>query len=382
MKKRSIVYVNFSQYDNTGRILDYLTDNFTYVLHFSFDHLRLKNGRKANYVKFYKNGKLIKLTRLFSIRTPSFLLFPSLPLVAVLMFSQTAYHSFLFKRMTGKIDYFFSVNAFTAWIGLLLKGSRVVNKNIFWVWDYFPLSYPDWRIRLARYIYWQFDKPCMRWSDKIVFTNRKLYFLRKKSNHLKRTYMPVIIPIGSSIRQIKIKKKKIIIIGFLGMLKENQGVDLWINNFHLIVKSFPNIRLEVIGSGPEEYVYKNKVKQFQRNIKFYGFIEDQDKVFQIIRRWSIGLATYYPHPSNESYWGDPSKIKTYISAAIPVITTDVSYMAKIIQMNHAGVIIQYTGKGLIDGIDQVLQKNVFYSRSAYRLAEQYNYKNLYKKFFI
>jgi glycosyltransferase involved in cell wall biosynthesis len=380
MKKKSIVYVNFSQYDNTGRILDYLKEEFTYVLQFSFDHLRLKNGRKSNFMVLYKNNRVLRRKKLFSLRTPPFLLFPSLPIVALLMVSQTIYYSIQFSKHSGKIEYFFSVNAFSAWIGLILKMFRVVNKSIFWVWDYFPLSYPDWRLKLARYIYWQFDKPCMLWSDKIVFTNRKLYLLRKKTGHLKKSYKPIIIPIGSALRKIQIKKKKNV-VGFLGMLKENQGVDLWITHFADIVKAFPNVRFEVIGSGPEEYRYKNAVKGYSKQIRFLGFIEDQNRIFSIIQNWACGLATYFPNDSNESYWGDPSKIKTYMSAGVPILTTNVSYMAEIITKKKAGIVIPYTRDGLISGLREVMKKNVSYSKASYNLAKEYDYKKVYKKFF-
>lgn len=379
--KSSIIYVNFSQYDNTGRILDYLKKNFTIVVQFSFDHLRLKSGRKTNFLKVYKKGRVVQTKRFTKLRTPGFLLFASLPLVALLMFIQTVASVIRLRNKYGIFDYYFTVNAFSAWIGICLKLLGQTKQTIFWVWDYFPVEYPDWRLKFARWVYWQFDKPCMLWSDKIVFTNERLLRMRMKSGHLSKNYQRLIVPLGTKIFQSSRKNKKII-IGFLGMLKEHQGVDLWVDNFSYIIKRHPNIYFEVIGSGPEEGEYRNKVAPLSNKIKFYGFIENQDRIHNIMNRWTIGLATYAPVKSNESYWGDPSKIKTYVGNGIPVITTNVSPFANEVKKAHAGIIIPYNKVALSKAIDNILQRHHSYAKGTRKLAQKFNYTNLYKKFFI
>lgn len=376
--QRNIIYVNFSQYDNAGRILDFLLENFTIVAHFSFDHLRLKNGRKSNFLRIYRNKNLIEEKKLFSLRTNPILLFPSLPLVALLMFLQIFYYS-IKLRSKYFIDIFFTVNAFTGWIGILTKRLRITNKTVFWVWDYFPIIYPDLRLKFARWIYWRFDKPCILGSDKVVFTNRKLLNLRKKSGFLEKKNV-AIVPIGTKIKIVRNKRKKII-IGFLGMLKSHQGIELVLDNLNYIFSKFPKLKIEIIGSGPEEQRIKKKAAKYKKNVKFYGFIEKDNQVEKIMKNWSIGIATYIPISSNESYWGDPSKIKTYLSLGIPVITTNVSYFSKEIKKNKAGIIIDYNKESLLKSIDDILKNKVDYQKNAYNLAKKYDYNILYKKLF-
>src|SRR3972149_6825604 len=143
-KYGSIVYVNFSPYDNAGRILDFLTSSFDTVIHFSYDHLRLRNGRKTNILAICENGRVVRKKKLIPLRTPEFLRFFSLPAVAALIFLQTFFYCFLYQRQHKNLDYYLSVNAFTTIVGIILRKLGLVKESIFWVWDYYPPGYPDW----------------------------------------------------------------------------------------------------------------------------------------------------------------------------------------------------------------------------------------------
>lgn len=381
-KSKSIIYINFAQYDNTGRILDYLKRNFKLTVHFSFDHLRLKNGRKSNYLCIYKNNKLVERRKLLSLRTSSLLLFPSLPLVAILILAQTLIYTFRLKKKYGNFDIFFTVNAFSAWIGILAKKAGLCRKTVFWMWDYFPIDHSDWRIKLARWFYWRFDLLSMRWSDKVVFTNHKLMKLQNKAGLLDKKTKKEIVHIGTNLNRFKTYDRNRPIAGFLGMLKTHQGLDLLFDNLDQLLIAMPDIKIEIIGSGPEEERYRKKAEKYKKVIKFYGFIENQDAIQSIIKKWSIGLATYIPLKSNESYWGDPSKIKTYLGLGVPVITTNVSYFTNEIKKYKAGVVIKYHNPNeLISAIKTILDSKKTFEKNAFNLARKYNYKSLYPKLF-
>src|SRR3989344_1448148 len=196
---QSVLYVNFAQYDNAGRILDYLVTNFTIVAHFSFDHLRLKSGRKTNFLKVYNHGKLIEEVTLRNIRLKPLLQFPTLPIVAFMMVYQTLFHAWRLSRHFGPFSYFFTVNAFSALIGISTKLLGFSQKTVYWVWDFFPLTFPDWRIRLIRKIYWQWDKLALRFSDHVVFTNKRLQTMILKTRHVGHSQKYSIVPVGTRV---------------------------------------------------------------------------------------------------------------------------------------------------------------------------------------
>lgn len=379
---RSIIYVNFAQYDNVGRILDFLKKRFPTVIQFSYDHLRLKRGGPSTFLKVYENGVLVKEAKLLRLRAPEILRFPSLPLLALLMITQTLWHTLLLKRKYKKFDYFITLDAFSAWTGNFLRKLGLVKKTIFWVGDYFPLDYPEWRIKLLRRAYWQFDKSSMQGTDRLLLTNRKLFKLYSKMGILQKSKNYLIVPIGTKPEPY-LPIRENCIIGFLGMIKNSQGLELIFDVLPKILKQINGARIEIVGSGPQETYFRRKAKKFGNKVTFYGFIKDQEEIHSIVKKWSIGLAPYQPIKSNESYWGDPSKIKVYLSVGVPVITTDVSYIASEIKKYSAGVIIDYYNHNeFLSAIKTIKKRSPYFQKNAFALAQKYNYNRIYSKIFL
>ncbi len=378
MLPKAVIYVNFSQYDNTGRILDYLREQFPTVLHFSFDHLRLKNGRKTNLITIYQQGKRTYTNTLYSLRVPEFLLFPSLPFVGILMAIQTIRHSIFLYKKIGKMA-FFTVNAYPALIGSLLKYIGVVSNVRYWVWDYYPVHGPSWTLQIIRYCYLIFDMLALRLSDSLIFPNIRQRRLRENLHGIKGNYP--IVPLGSS-KPARFRKTISHTIGFLGMLKGSQGLDLILLSFNEIRKRYPDIRLEIIGSGPEEESIRKRAMQLGNRVKFYGFIEDQNTLNTIVRRWFAGLAIYEPVPGNESYFGDPSKIKVYLSQGVPIITTSVTEYGQKAKLYNFGINSRYNVQGVVHAILTIHAKQLYYRKNALRFAERLYYRKLYKQLLV
>jgi glycosyltransferase involved in cell wall biosynthesis len=101
----------------------------------------------------------------------------------------------------------------------------------------------------------------------------------------------------------------------------------------------------------------------------------------LIGQGGIGIATYVPDPSNVSYWGDPSKIKRYISAGIPVITTDVFEFSKEILKTKAGIVIAYTRKEFVEAVKTIIHHYTSYQQNAVKLSNTHRYEMIYKKMF-
>ncbi len=381
-RNKSIIYINFAPYENAGRILDFLLDNFQLVLVFSFDFHKLNQPTQSNYLKIFSEGKEIKEVKLFRLPTPEALLFISLPFIATVIAIQTMWYITKLRVKFGKFDIFLTVNAFTAWVGNILRDLSIIDKTIFWVWDYYPPGYPHWIIRLARWAYWQFDKLSTRSSDSTVFLNKKLINLRKQIGVLSKTKKYSIVPIGTNLGRVIINKNKYI-IGHLGVLKRSQGLDLLFDNLKALEKIIPNLEIEIIGSGPDAKYFKSRARQMTKsNIKFYGFIKEDDKVDKIIRHWSIGLAPYIPDMSSPAYWTDPSKIKAYISQGVPVITTSITPFSEEIKERNAGIVIDFFDRReFIEAVSKILKHQKDFKNNAFSFAKNYYYKKIYPRLF-
>ncbi len=377
MARESVIYVNFSQYDNTGRILDYLRERFDTVLQFSFDHLRLKNGRKTNLITLYQKGKPPLKNTLYSLRVPPYLLFPSLPFVGILMIIQTIRQSIILRPYLRRIT-FFSVNAYPVLIGIMLRSLGIVSHVTYWVWDYFPVRGPDWTLRVIRYAYLIFDMIALRFADTLLFPNTRQLKLRQTLHGIHGSH--TIIPLGGA-KPIKYSAKKSHILGFLGMIKSSQGLELALSCFDQIAKRHPRIRLEIVGSGPEESHMRMLAKKYGSRVRFLGFVEDQNRLNRIARRWFAGLAMYKPVPGNESYFGDPSKIKVYLSQGVPIITTNVTEYGKKTKRFHIGITIPYRIQNLVHAVTHLYARQLYFRKKALTFARSLYYRTLYKEMF-
>ncbi len=377
MKRRfeSIIYLNFSPYENAGRILDFLVERFETVVFFVFSFHDLGRKRRSNLIRIYEQGTVIKEIKLAELPTPEALLFLTLPLITILIAIQTLYYMLRFRLRHGRFDIYLSVNAFTSWIGNRLRRLGVVSRTIFWVWDYYPPGYPDWPIRLARWGYWQFDKSSSRDSTTTIFLNRRLMTLRQEIGVLPKDRQYAVIPIGTNPGQIEINE--VPIIGHLGVLKKSQGLDLLFRALPTLLQKIPALRVEVVGSGPDIAYFKRRARQF-KNVTWHGFIQDENKLDAVIRRWSLGLATYRPEPSNPAYWTDPSKIKAYLSQGVPVVTTNIATMATEVQRHGAGLIVPYEPvEPFVDSCLIIIHNLKTFKKNALALAQKYEYHKLY-----
>ncbi len=378
---KGIIYANFAPYDNAGNILDFLVNNFLFVAHFSFQFHNLSNKAPGNILTIYKKGVLSYRIPFFNLRVPESFLFLFLPITGSLFLVQLVWFIFLLRIRGTKFDYFFSVNALTAWLGNLLKSVGVVKETIYWVWDYYPLEAKSLQEKIIRYLYWYVDTDSAKKSTKTFFLHSRLKQLRIRISGNKYISKKSIIPIGTSSNLVTIKQKLTPIIGYLGVLKKTQGIEILFESFPQLLKQYPNLKVEIIGSGPEEKNLRRKAATFGDKIKFYGFLESLSEIQRLMTKWSVGIATYVPVSDNPAYFTDPSKIKTYLGAAVPVISTIVTPFSKQIEKSKAGFVINYTQEEFVKAVKEILDSQTKFSKNALMLAGKYDYKKIYKRFF-
>jgi len=377
---KSVIYVNYSPYENSGKILDYLLNNFERVFLFSLEFHKLGSSRKYNKLLIYRNGKLQEQESLAQIPVPQKIFFLLLPLKSFIIFAQILLHSYRLKKQYGKIDFYFTVNAFTAWIGTVAKKIGLVNKTAFWVWDYYPPIHESKVIMLMRRIYWWFDKVSSH-ADYVAYVNKKLIDLRKDMGVLLSTADFPVVPIGTDKLNIRVKLRKDLVFGFIGVLKRSHGLDIVFDNADSIMKLYPKACLIVIGSGPDEAHFRERAKKSLIPTKFYGYLKE-DRINFVLKKCSIGIATYLPDESNVSHYGDPGKIKRYLQLGLPVISTDILEFSKQIINTQAGIILDYNDpKTFTKSVKKIMGSYTKYSQSAVKLSSQFYYKDIYPALF-
>ncbi len=382
MNSKTVIYINYSPYENSGHILDYLKQNFKNVFLFSLAFHSLNGSKQLNKLTIFQNNKLVREELLFYLNVPQSLVFFFIPIRSVMNLIQIVWKIIYLRYKYGQIDYFFTVNAFTSSIGKILKKINLIKKNIFWVWDYYPVNHPKITFKIMRWLYWQFDK-FATYSDRVIYLNHRLADVRKDLGIIKKNTEPIIIPIGTGeLLPQKKKNLKKIKIGFIGVLKQSQGIDMLLDAQEAISKNFKNLSFEIIGSGPDEKMFSSRVKQKNKDkFNFHGLVSDE-RFKEILYDCTIGIAPYAPGDGTVSKYTDPGKPKRYMEFNLPQITTNVIELSKEIEKNKAGIVINYGNTNeLIIAIKKIVEKYDYYSKNAASLNKKYYYKNIYKKMF-
>lgn len=377
----SVVYVNYSPYENSGKILDYLLENFKYVFLFSIAFHPLGKKQKTNKVCVYKNKILVnEFSMGYMSIDPRFVLF-LIPIRSVINFIQLFYRMILLRIKYGKIDIFFSVNGFTAWTGLIFKKLGFVRKTVYWVWDYYPINSPKLVVRIMRWLYWIFDKEATK-SDRVVYLNNRLAGVRKDAGLISENSKYSIVPIGTDIVDSKVRKKgKKIKIGFIGVVKKSQGLDLLFNAAKVVQKNFPNVSYEIIGTGPDSAYFIKRAKKEKIETTFHGYVNEKEFT-RILNSCTIGIAPYDPGNNNLSFYGDPGKVKRYMSFGLPSIITKVFELSDELLKNKAGVVVDYYNpQSLVEAIRKIIDKYSFYSKNSVRFNKKFYYKKIYPEIF-
>ncbi|RJQ37765.1 glycosyltransferase [Candidatus Microgenomates bacterium] len=313
---------------------DYLLKNGVEKLLFiSHPLLYLKeNFKKTSRYEFYKKGKLIKTHNAFHWALPEMFLY----------IKDCFYSIFWCLKMGGNFDYYFGIGNLNAFSGYVLKLFGKVDKVIYYVIDYVPERFNN---GLVNSIYHRIEKIC---AEKSNWTwNLSPRMIEGRSKKWGKSFPnQMVVPHGVNFNRIKrlriteINKNEIL---YMGTLLEKQGIQLVIQALTIVKKKIPEIKLTIIGKGPYERELKKLVDKLgvQNHVEFLGYIEDHKSVENRIAKAAITIALYDKKRDQFTYYADPGKIKNYLGAGIPVIMTDIPYVAKQVEKAKCGFIISY-----------------------------------------
>jgi glycosyltransferase involved in cell wall biosynthesis len=383
VSKKSIIYINYCPYENSGHILDYLQESFEDVYLFSLGFHTLGGKKRLNKLTIYKGSKVVSEEYLYYMSIPQQLVYFLVPVRSSINALQIVWNCIKLRLKYGKIDVFFSVNAFTTVLGMLMQKLFIVSKNIFWVWDYYPIDHPNPIVKMTRWVYWQMDKLASN-SDKVIYLNNRLAKVRIKEGLVSRNVKIIKVPIGMG-EQLPIKNKSLkkIRLGFIGVLKSSQGIDMLFDCANDLNKAFgKNIEIDLIGSGPDEDHFKKRAKKSPIKFNIHGLVSET-KFKQILYNCTIGIAPYIPEDSNVSRYGDPGKVKRYLEFNLPSIITNVFEFSDDLKRKKAGIVIEYgNADQLVSAIKTIVKDYNRYVNNVIQLHDSYYYKKIYKKMFI
>lgn len=326
-----------------------------------------ENLKKSSRYELYKNSKLVKEKTAFHWIGPEYLLY-------VKDFIYTLWWSL---RLIGKCDIFFGLGNLNALAGCILKLVGRTSKVIYYVIDYIPQRFSN---KLVNKVYQRIEKFCALKSDWTWNLSPVMIEERNKKWKIEFFHQLVVMH-GVHFKRIKrfpfkeVDKSEIL---YMGALLKKQGIQLVLEALPEIKKRITNAKFTIIGSGPYENELRKLVKKLDldERVHFLGYIPNHEEVENRMAKAAVAVALYEENPDNYTYYTDPGKVKNYLGAGVPVIITDVPYIARIIEKARCGIIVSYQKKELAKKLISFLSDEKTmreYRMNAVKFARQYDW---------
>lgn len=335
---------------------DYMRNRFGDFVYLKWRFHFIDKKRISSSIQIFNKGKLLKEKKLFSFPkiNNKTLYFLALPLVYLLYLFQ-AIKNMIGIRKKHETVIFMGVNYFCTLCGIILKSLSVVDFVIYRVTDFFPLP-KSGVYRILNRIFYQLDKISLKYSDAIWFTTNGHIEGREKYGYFKRdNYYYETIPLGlrlDSLISLPLTEVKPHSIVYCGVISRYHLFDMLFNTLKDLKVKYPDIQLNIIGSGPDEMFYKELTTKMNlaENIKFHGFIEDNKMFAKSIAENLIGVALYRDEEDFMKYT-EPAKVKTYLGCGVPVIVSNVPRITEEIFQNRVGFSIKNSVNELYNTIE-------------------------------
>jgi glycosyltransferase involved in cell wall biosynthesis len=190
-----------------------------------------------------------------------------------------------------------------------------------------------------------------------------------------------VVPNGvdySRIQKVKPAKEKSDIV-YLGRLIKPKNIDVLIQAVSVLKMDFPDLKVSIIGSGPERKSLEQLAKKLkvQKNVKFHGFVEDSDEVISIMKASKIFVI-----PSIQE--GGASIVTQEANACgLPVIAVDhpLGIDKRLILQGVNGFFVKLGPAPIAEKINSLLSSETSrkkVSKQALKLAEKWDWNNIVK----
>lgn len=376
--RRTVIVIHEATTGLAYDLRDYLLkQDIQELLFISHPLIYLKeNLKKSSRYELYKKNKLIKTKTAFHWVLPA-------PLLYLKDFFYTIFWCMTISR---KYDIFFGVDNLNAFSGCVLRLLKRVERVIYYVIDYVPQRFTN---KSLNEIYHRIEKFSAQHCDWTWNLSPRMIEARRKKWHRDFPHQLVVWH-GVNFARIKrvpfeeINKGEIL---YMGTLLKKQGVQLVIESLPYIIKKAPMVRLTIIGQGPYEAELKKLVQKLnlEKYVEFLGYIPNHRKVEDRIARAAIAVALYDRKYDDFSYYTDPGKIKIYLGAGVPVVMTDVPYVAREVEKARCGFIVEYKRGKLVNTLLKFFSNKKImrdYRLNALKFAKKYDWNSVFAKALI
>jgi glycosyltransferase involved in cell wall biosynthesis len=285
---------------------------------------------------------------------------------------------------TPRVDGWFAFNNLLCARGLVERRVSRATTVAYWAVDFVPDRFGA--ATLPTRVYDAVDKYCCLHADLRVELSQAALAGRDKRHGLTETAgaRRVIAPVGAWLDRVPVcspdafGQRRVV---FIGHLVERMGVDTVIEAAAQLSARGVEVHVDIAGRGPleEELRAMAARKGLGDKIRFHGFISDHRKLEALLAEASVALAPYSTRVESFTRFADPSKLKSYLAAGLPILLTDVPPNAGELEREGGAEIIADEPTEFAAAIERLLSNPSAWAarrEAALRYARQFDWNNI------
>jgi glycosyltransferase involved in cell wall biosynthesis len=285
---------------------------------------------------------------------------------------------------TPRVDGWFAFNNLLCARGLLERRASRAQTVTYWAVDFVPDRFGPGT--LATRIYDAVDRYCCLHADLRVELSKAALAGRDERHHLSggEGASRVIAPIGVWLDRVPVcpedavEQRRVV---FIGHLVERMGGDTVIEAAAQLAARNVEVRVDIAGRGPLEDELRAMAAQkgVADRVTFHGFISDHRQLEALLAEAAVALAPYSTRVESFTRFADPSKLKSYVAAGLPILVTDVPPNAAELERDGGAEIVPDDPGEFAAAIERLLSDRTAWAarrEAALGYARQFDWNNI------
>lgn len=248
--------------------------------------------------------------------------------------------------------------------GLILRKVGRVDRVVHWSIDYSERRFSNPALERLYQLsdYWASSKCDYR----IELTSAAALAREESHSHHSDQLKPAhIVPLGLWESDLKCASPRSagepLRLCFAGSHFPRMGIDLLIEAVAQLHTAGHSVALSIAGHGPETQELQSLVRKLELTsiVKFHGYINGEDALLEWIASHHIACAPYVPSRDPMTSFADPGKIKTFLAAGIPFVTTDSFSSAEQLAARNCAILSEPNVHSLSESITQLANSSIW-----------------------